>query len=91
MKTEKINKSAVMKRAWNIYRGKYHYSNSFGECLRRAWQVEKDNIVYRAKQAEEKAWQDYIASCPKIKSTYVIPSDSTFMESLYSNRAYSGD
>lgn len=48
-----INKSQLMKRAWNIFRGNNPYSWSFSESLRRAWFVEKDNIRYEAEKAEK--------------------------------------
>lgn len=53
--TTTINKSQVMKRAWNIYRGNNPYSYSFSASLRRAWEVEKANIRYEAEQAEKAA------------------------------------
>ncbi|MDH6343337.1 hypothetical protein M2480_001326 [Parabacteroides sp. PFB2-12] len=37
----KISKRAVMIRAWKIYR-RGNYSKNFGECLSRAWWVEKE-------------------------------------------------
>ena len=54
MKTT-INKSAVMKRAWNIFRGTNLYSYSFSAALSRAWEVEKANIAYQAQKAKEEA------------------------------------
>jgi hypothetical protein len=81
MKT--INKSAVMTRGWNIYRGKYHYSNSFAACLRRAWEVEKENIAYRAKQVaqrEEKARLQAYHNSDEYKVISNSPSNMTHME-----------
>ena len=47
MKTmSKYNKSQIMKRAWNIYKGNNPYSYSFSAALRRAWEVEKAMIEY---------------------------------------------
>jgi hypothetical protein len=40
---KKIDKSAVMQRAWKIYRGNSEYSWSFSRSLKRAWWVEKEN------------------------------------------------
>lgn len=60
MSIPKISKRDVMTRAWKIYRGKYKYSDSFAECLRRAWQVEKENAAYRVKEAEIKAEEDRV-------------------------------
>ncbi|OAV65746.1 hypothetical protein Barb6_02769 [Bacteroidales bacterium Barb6] len=42
----KISKSAVMTRAWKIYRSKWQYSKSFAQCLRRAWEIEKADAEY---------------------------------------------
>lgn len=51
-----INKSKVMKRAWNIFRGNNPYSYSFSAALNRAWIVEKESIRFEAEKAErEKA------------------------------------
>jgi hypothetical protein len=50
-----INKSQLMKRAWNIFRGNNLYSYSFSAALRRAWEVERANIAWEAKKAAEKA------------------------------------
>ena len=53
MKTS-IDKSKVMRRAWNIFRSKSSpYSYSFAESLRRAWHVEKAEIAYVAKLAQQ--------------------------------------
>lgn len=59
-----IDKSKVMKRAWNIFRGNTPFSYSFSAALRRAWEVEKANIEYTAKKEAEEterarlaAWQ----------------------------------
>ena len=46
-----INKSAVMKRAWSIFRGKNRdYNYNFSASLRRAWAVEKESIAYGRNQ-----------------------------------------
>lgn len=37
--TSKYNKSQIMKRAWNIYKGNNPYSYSFSAALRRAWRL----------------------------------------------------
>ncbi len=50
-----INKSQLMKRAWDIYRGNNPYSGNFSTSLRRAWEVEKDIIRYAEEQAEKAA------------------------------------
>ena len=55
MKTT-ISKSAVMKRAWNIFRGRNaDYNYSFSASLRRAWWVEKESIAAQQRKAEELA------------------------------------
>ncbi|MDH6342922.1 hypothetical protein M2480_002052 [Parabacteroides sp. PFB2-12] len=58
--TSKISKRAVMIRAWNIYR-RGSYSKNFGECLSRAWWVEKETIIYNAKQAAIEAEKERLA------------------------------
>lgn len=50
-----INKSQLMKRAWNIFRGNNAWSGNFSVSLRRAWEIEKANIAYEAKKAAEAA------------------------------------
>ncbi len=50
-----INKSRLMKRAWNIFRGHNPYSYSFSAALRRAWEVEKENVRHEAEKAEKAA------------------------------------
>ena len=49
MKTT-IDKSKVMKRAWSIFRLNMSMYRTFAECLKRAWEIEKKNIIYRAEQ-----------------------------------------
>ena len=56
--TQKIDKSAVMKRAWAIFRGKSEYSWSFSESLKRAWFIEKDNIRFRAEQERSRIYEE---------------------------------
>lgn len=54
MKT-KVNKSNLLKRAWSIYRGTSVYSFSFSDSLKRAWEVEKENIAYAERKEQEAA------------------------------------
>ena len=82
-----------MTRAWRIYR-RGNYSNSFGICLSRAWQVEKENMQYRAEQAEIEAWVNH----PRVEVVFTKEEEEAMynakvatMASLYANRAYSGD
>lgn len=42
-----------MSRAWSIYKGNNPFNSSFSASLRRAWVVEKAEIAYAAKKAEE--------------------------------------
>ena len=49
-----VNKSKLMKRAWNIYKGNNPYSYSFSAALRRAWAVEKEYLEYNERKAEDK-------------------------------------
>ena len=49
----KYNKSQIMKRAWNIYKGNNPYSYSFSAALRRAWEVEKATLEYEAREARK--------------------------------------
>ena len=56
MKTmSKYNKSQIMKRAWNIYKGNNPYSYSFSAALRRAWEVEKATLEYETREARKAA------------------------------------
>ena len=85
-----------MTRAWNIYRGKYHYSDSFAECLRRAWEVEKANVIYNARKAAEEAERKRLEQVRKESASKPVvdvctPEKIAFMERLYGNWAYSGD
>jgi len=50
-----IDKSNLMRRAWNIFRGNNPYSHSFSAALRRAWEVEKETIAYMERKAAEAA------------------------------------
>lgn len=51
-----IDKSKVMSRAWRIYRsGVAYYSLSFSLSLSRAWELEKAEIAYERRKAEEAA------------------------------------
>ncbi len=79
-----INKSQVMKRAWNIYRGHNLYSHSFSASLRRAWWVEKDTIRYEAEKVElavERARLDAVRemnrNCPPIDYALYCPEAVT--------------
>jgi hypothetical protein len=86
--TSKISKREVMSRAWRIYRSKWNGS-SFGECLSRAWTVEKENLVYREEQAIEAAWK---AEHPARNLCIPFEFDPAVMEAYYSRSgAYVGD
>lgn len=92
--TSKISKRDVMTRAWRIFRGKYKYSDSFGECLRRAWEVEKENAAYRAEQAAIEAE----INRPRVKVEFTEEQKASMyqakveaMARYYDNWAYSGD
>lgn len=82
-----------MSRAWRIYRSKWNNS-SFGDCLSRAWKVEKENAVYRAEQAENEAWLNR----PRVEvviseemKTACYNAKVSAMASLYASGVYSGD
>jgi hypothetical protein len=89
--TEKISKAAVMTRAWNIFRGKYHYSDKFSECLRRAWQVERDNVASRAKQAAEKQWADDYKGIEPALNQYFSIAAMIQRDNIYNRNGYQGD
>ena len=88
MKTS-ISKSAVMKRAWSIYRsGHSFYSLSFSASLSRAWEIEKQNIIDRAKKAEVEKWE----SEAKTDSIFFdISSMGKSLINYYANNRYNGD
>lgn len=83
-----------MSRAWRIFRGKYKYSDSFAECLRRAWQVEKENAAYRAKEAEIEAW----VNRPRVKVEFTegqkaayYQAKAAYLMNYYERSGYHGD
>ena len=54
----KISKSAIMQRAWNIFRDKswgVRY-NTFSKCLIRSWEIERANIKYAEEQMKLIEW-----------------------------------
>jgi len=84
----RISKRNVMNRAWTIFRGG-HYSTSFGDCLKRAWQVEKENAAIRAQEAEEAA---YARNHNRGNSPVRFEFDPAIMRAYYSRSgAYVGD
>lgn len=74
-----INKSQLMKRAWNIFRGNNPYSYSFSAALRRAWEIEKANIAYEAKKATEEAERARIAAYQAERRNNPIEVSESFM------------
>lgn len=72
--TSKYNKSQIMKRAWNIYKGNNPYSYSFSAALRRAWEVEKAMIEYNERKAKRAAIEaeNAAAKAKRISNAWTI-------------------
>lgn len=80
MKTmSKYNKSQIMKRAWNIYKGNNPYSYSFSAALRRAWEVEKAMIEYNEREAKRAAieTENAAAKTVRISNAWTIGCPTT--------------
>jgi len=93
MKT-RISKSAVMKRAWAIYRGTSFYASSFSLSLKRAWAVEKENIKYRVEKAARKMEETRNTFIPKTRSFYnnsYSPEMVSSLTNYYAGSGYHGD
>jgi hypothetical protein len=92
--TLKISRRDVMNRAWRIYRSG-RYSADFGDCLRRAWWVEKENAVYRVKKAEEERWasiwREGYERNENTPAAIDMELKAAVMETYYRSGAYSGD
>lgn len=100
MKT-KVSKSDVFKRAWKIFKGTkkefyctktytdYDFTN-FGDCLKRAWYVEKANIQSNIEELERLAKQVQIRARRTNNVNSFIPSPET-MNNYYSQSGYHGD
>jgi len=87
-----INRSEVMKRAWNIFRsGHSFYSINFSVALRRAWEVEKGTIQYNRKKAEEAAqWNEWKGNSEIIKEIFNSDAHKTNFYSNMPSGAYWG-
>lgn len=88
-----INKSRLMKRAWNIYRGNNPYSGNFSIALRRAWYVEKETIEYELKKIAEAEEKARMAERIKTQSDVNLDNEPSFCAGLLkyygnSNRYY---
>lgn len=93
MKT-RISKSAVMKRAWSIYRGTSFYASSFSLSLKRAWAVEKENAKYRAEKAAREMEETRNTFTPKRGSFYsnsFTPEMVSDLTNYYARSGYHGD
>lgn len=92
-----INKSNLMKRAWNIFKGNNAWSGNFSMSLRRAWEIEKANIVWEAKKAAEAAERERIAAYQAERRNNPVEVSEAFMAgcaAYYSNSRpgqYMGD
>jgi hypothetical protein len=89
MKTTNYNKSEIMKRAWSIYRGTSIYSVSFSIALSRAWEIEKENKAYEAKQAEiaNTTW----GTAKRGSIMFDMNSLANDITNFYRNNTYNGD
>lgn len=67
-----INKSNLMKRAWAIYRSSNtDYNYCFSASLRRAFEVEKQNVEFQNRKAQELAdWKRTEAVQTNSKNEY---------------------
>lgn len=93
MTPSKFNKSAIMKRAWRIYKGG-NYSKRFSDCLSRAWFVEKENIRYNAEQERINAWVNRKSVKVEFTAEQKQAAEATRIASLtnyYANNTYNGD
>jgi len=88
MKTaSKYNRSEIMKAAHRLYKWNRIFNWSFGKCLASAWQnaktkIRNEEIREANRIAEEARRAEYRKN--------IIPTH-VGMDSLYRNRAYSGD
>ena len=96
-----ISKSAVMQKAWQIYKnakgvqtwvsGEYYNFSSFADCLKRAWAWVKETIIYNAKKAIEAA---ELAAMEAVKKTYryvpITPTQES-IDRFYAGCTYWGD
>lgn len=96
MKANRVSKSDVMKKAWTIYKKTSYNSfitdskRRFASCLERAWQAEKENVIYRAKQAEEKEREERNKDLPRNNSLNMVALAGSLLN-YYSNNRYNGD
>lgn len=88
MKVVKVDRSKVMSRVWKIFKSG-RYSNSFGVCLRRAWEVEKSNIAYAAKQEEIKV--NTRIPNRTVETFAMFSARSSWNMNYYANNRYNGD
>lgn len=89
MTTIKINKSEVMKKAWEIFKNCRGMFPTFSLALERAWKVVKANVKYRLEQAKEAEMKASYERGKKLNVPFGMVTDS--ISSYYENGAYSGD
>lgn len=94
-----INKSQLMKRAWDLYRNhrdSYDFY-LFKNCLRRAWEIEKSNIAHEQRKFEEAANEARFEALRKERSNKPFEHGTEFyagMREFYTNARrgqYMGD
>ena len=80
----KINKSQLMQRAWNIYRGRSAWSGNFSCSLRKAWEVEKANIAYEEEKAARAAEQARVDALREERRRNNIDTDAMWRDAMES-------
>ena len=69
---KRYNLSRIMKDAWNTYK-KYSYGRTFGECLKEAWEIEKD--VFNLMNGSNTRVEKKVEVIPSVKSESVRDYD----------------
>lgn len=78
--SSKYNRSEIMQRAWSIYRSEKRYGMTFSLALKMSWKEAKKDIARQEwGKSNNRTW------------TNNYSYSHTGMNSLYANRAYSGD
>lgn len=89
-------KSEVMRKAWKMFRGTVRTYlqfdfNKFSDCLKRAWQIVKQNIAYKLQQEAEKAEIERLQAWWATDEYKATPKAQVDLSHYYNGNTYNGD
>lgn len=90
--TSTYNKRSVMRKAWEIKKGRFGWSYTFSQCLKMAWSEEKKKVARLNDALDRKNGTGKYSTTSERKINYTSLSGmANSLVDYYANNTYNGD